>query len=200
MRRSEDAKVDVALRRCRAWSAPAAPLSHICKSNDDSFVQSAAGANAGLHANPLLPPAIYRLFPTQTVFALVEIPFTPLPVPPSNGMRHGSGSPCAEAETLEALKAELLAAKNQIRLLNTANARSFHSYAALEAENAELRDVSRRLREANEELKTRLAQRNHEVNEQLHLICDLEKKLAEFGGFSNAAHLSACKALNGDPK
>ncbi|KAG5484811.1 hypothetical protein LSCM1_06637 [Leishmania martiniquensis] len=200
MRRSKDEKVDVAVRRCRAWSAPAAPLSHICRSTDGSFVERVAGAIACDHTNPPLPPAIYRLFPTQTAFAVVDIPFTPSPVSPSNGARHAPGSPPAEEDSVEALRAELLAAKNQIRLLNTASARSFHSYAALEAENAELRDISRRLREVNEELKARLAQRNHEVDEQLHLICDLEKKLEEFSRINNAAHVAACKSLNGDPK
>ncbi|AYU76904.1 hypothetical protein, conserved [Leishmania donovani] len=200
MRRSEDGKVDVAVRRCRAWSAPAAPLSHICGSHNGSSVRGAAGAIAGDHTHFPLPPTIYRLFPTKTVFASLDIPFTPSLGAPCNGGRQAPCSPPAETETLEALKAELLAAKHQIRLLNTASAQSFHSYAALEAENAELRDASRRLREANDELKARLAQRNDEVNEQLHLICDLEKKLEEFSCFNTAAHLSARKSLNGGSK
>ncbi|GET86731.1 hypothetical protein, conserved [Leishmania tarentolae] len=200
MRRSEDGKVDVAVRRCRAWSAPAAPLSHICGSHNGSFPRGSAGAIAGDHTHLPLPPTIYRLFPTKTVFDSVDISFTPSSEPPCNGGQQAPCSPSAETETLEALKAELVAAKNQIRLLNTASARSFRSYAVLEAENAELRATSRRLREANDELKARLEQRNDEVNEQLHLICDLEKKLEEFRCCNPTAHFSACQSLNGDSK
>ncbi|CAJ1019117.1 hypothetical protein Q4I32_001841 [Leishmania shawi] len=200
MLRSEDGRVDVAVRRCRAWSAPAASLSHICRSRDGSFARGATRAITGDHARPTLPSTIYRLFPTKTIFAVLDIPFTPMLTATCNGVRQAPDLPRAEAESLETLKTELLAAKNQIKLLNSANARSFHSYAALEAENAELRDASRRLREANEELKARLAQRNVEVDEHLHVICDLEKKLEELSCFRTPEHLAACKHLNGDSK
>lgn len=200
MRSGGDGWVDVAVRRCRAWSAPAAPLSHIRGHHRRSLAPRAEQANGSDHAHSTLPSAVYRLFPTQTVFNVADVPFAPSPPTTSNGVHHAQTSPRTEGTSPDDLRAELQAAKYQIQLLNAASAQSFKSYADLESENADLRDANRRLREANDELKALLSQRNDEVNEQLHLICELQKKLEEFSGFSAAPRLSSSKALNGDAK
>ncbi|KAK7198904.1 hypothetical protein NESM_000857000 [Novymonas esmeraldas] len=200
MRGSGDGTVDVAVRRCRAWSAPAAPLSHICGSHSGAPASGSAGAPVDTHTTRALPVAIYRLFPTRTVFTVVDIPFTPAPAPECNGARHTPVSSRDETDRHNALHDELEAAKNQICLLSTASAQSFQSYSALEAENAELRDANRRLREMNEELKSRLAQRNEEVKEQLQHIGDLELKLKELSGYGAAVHHTEGKAVNGSAR
>ncbi|KAG5510175.1 hypothetical protein JKF63_07072 [Porcisia hertigi] len=200
MHRSEDGKVDVAVRRFRAWSAPAAPLSHICGSHDGAFVRCTAGGIAGNPADRPLPPSIYRLFPTRTAFTEADIPFSVTPVESSNGVRHATGSSQKQADTVDALRAELIVAKNQIELLNTTSKEMFHRYGELEAVNAELRDTTQRLRDANDDLEARLAQRDEMLNEQQHIISHLEKKLEEFNRFKSTALSSGSKSLNGDPK
>lgn len=206
MDRSEDnGKVDVApMRMRRAWSAPAAPLSHLRRSTADtdgvdnlndvgrrgegisgsSSCSSGSNRAQGAATRPVeLPHALYRLFPTKTCFAVVDIVYAADTPATESG---GGAAPAlsTSAPAYEALRAELQAAKHQIALLTTASSQSFGSYAALETENAELRRTNAQLQEDNEALKERLAQRDDEISEQLHMICDLEKKLKEFSAFS----------------
>ncbi|KPA77125.1 hypothetical protein ABB37_07436 [Leptomonas pyrrhocoris] len=195
MRRSENnGKVDVAMRVCRAWSAPAAPLSHIrtgraaptcALAPDKSSGSSGNDASNVTAEKPTLPHAVYRLFPTQTSFSVADIAYH-AEEPHVNGTRTTQSAPfgAASMPSHGALTSELQAAKNQISLLTAASAQSFSSYVALESENAELKQSNEQLREENEALKERLAQRDDEINEQLHLICDLEKKLREFSSLT----------------
>ena len=169
MRRSENnGKVDVAMRFSRAWSAPAAPLSHIRRGREppSDAVDSADGNDADEHpqhhqhsrnsssgaeraaAGPALPHAVYHLFPTQTCFTLVDVPYIEAAQSTSS-----EAAPSAPLQSNEALRAELQAAKHQILLLTSASAQSFSSYATLEAQNAELRLSNEQLRDENEAFK-----------------------------------------------
>lgn len=185
------------MRFRRAWSAPAAPLRHIqgcCTapaSTTDGDVSGAADVLA-------IPAALYRLFPTQTSFDVHDVAFVPdvaiaaetSPPPPTS-----SAAPPVPSH--DALTAELQAAKHQIALLTAASSQSFLRYATLETENARLRGCTTQLAEENESLKERLAQRDDEIGEQLHLICDLEKRLEEFTSL-NVTNKSSWNGRNGD--
>jgi hypothetical protein len=179
------------MRLRRAWSAPAAPLSHIgldclaprCTGDVEGGITASGTTSSNTNETAAsLPRAVYRLFPTQTCFSLINVEYGEVAAVPQEEARTELPTPSAVAPTpsQDTLRAELQAAKHQISLLTAASAQSFKSYAALESENAELRRSNEQLREENEELKGQLAQRDDEISEQLHLICELEKRLEEF--------------------
>lgn len=188
MNRSENnGKVDVAMRFRRAWSAPAAPLSHLqTRSVDVSSSKTGECEGDAQGVQPPLPSAVFHLFPTQTCFSLVDVDFVPDAEAVVEAAAAAQPAPSAATplQVHDALRAELQAAKNQILLLTAASTQSFSRYAALEAENASLRRSNEQLQEENESLKERLAQRDDEISEQLHLICDLEKRMEEFGSLT----------------
>lgn len=166
------------MRIRRAWSAPAAPLRHIrsrCALPADAVVDG---------DGPSIPAALYSLFPTQTNFAVADVVYVADTAAAAAEASPAAAASCAAAPSHDALAAELQAAKHQIALLTAASSQSFDRYTSLESENARLRGCNAQLTDENESLRERLARREDEIGEQLHLICDLEKRLEEFSSLT----------------
>ncbi|CCW68378.1 unnamed protein product [Phytomonas sp. Hart1] len=77
----------------------------------------------------------------------------------------------------DTLKEHLEAATSQIHLLSSANELTLKRYNILEKESQQLRVMNESLRIENEVLKRELAIKESEIDEQLHLTCELQIEL-----------------------
>ncbi|CCW63531.1 unnamed protein product [Phytomonas sp. EM1] len=185
----------------RSWSAPSAPLSHVFSGQllkASSLNSATCFKLSTFHAvkavnNPrirvsrlgVLFPAIgggcsvgegrqrARVFPLSKANCSTTSPSALV------GACQGTPSPSEKESELsyDALKAQLEAATSQIHLLSSANEKTLKCYNALEAESRRLRELNENLSIENELLRRDLSLKEGEIDEQLHLTCELQREL-----------------------